>query len=90
MRGGFHQKHTEDVSSAIGVSSGAQPACGHYYLRMPKIGLIFSGGTQEPFLGYRINVEWIIAYVQNKKLTPSSARKEILKTFKNTSRTLTI
>ena len=84
FEGALPQKRTEDVSSAIGVSSGAQPACGHYYLRMPKIGLIFSGGTQEPFLGYRINAEWIIAYVQNKKLTPSSARKEILKTFKNT------
>ena len=84
FEGALPQKRTEEVSSAIGVGSGAQPACGHYYLRMPKIGLIFSGGTQEPFLGYRINAEWIIAYVQNQKLTASSARKEILKTFKNT------
>ena len=77
------QRRTDKVSSAIGVQSASQPACGHYYLRMPKTGLIFSGGAQEPFLGYRVNPEWIISYVQSNKLTPGNARKEILKTYKN-------
>lgn len=83
FEGVLPQKRTDKGPDAIGVRSSSQPGCGHYYLRMPKVGLIFSGGTGEPFINYRINPEWILSYVQNGKLTPKSARAEVLKTWKN-------
>jgi len=83
FEGVLPQKRTDKGPDAIGVRSSSQPGCGHYYLRMPKVGLVFSCGTGEPFINYRINPEWILSYVQNGKLTAKSARAEILKTWKN-------
>ena len=53
------QRRTENVVNAIGVQRASQPACGHYYLRMPKTGSIFSAGTKEPYSGYKVNPNWI-------------------------------
>jgi hypothetical protein len=60
-----------------------QPACGHYYLRMPKHGSVLSDGSHRPYLDYRVNPEWIMSYMQQGKLAAHYAYKEICKTWKN-------
>ena len=61
------------------ASAGASCA---YYLRMPKIGMILNWGTKKPNDDFRINPDWILAYLQSGKITPDDAMMEISKTWK--------
>ena len=70
-------------NDAIQTRSATAGASCAYYLRMPKIGMIFNSGTTTPNDDFRINPDWILAYVQSGKMTPEDAKMEVSKTWKN-------
>ena len=74
------QSGENDCIQTRNASAGASCA---YYLRMPKVGMIMSWGTKKPNAGFRVNPDWIMAYVQAGKISPEDARMEISKTWKN-------
>ena len=53
-------------------------AAGHYYCRIPKVGSIFTTGTNEPFVDYPVKAEWITAYWQAEKLTDARAIEQYI------------
>ena len=61
---------------------------GLYYLQCPKIGLVFSAGNKEPFVGYPVNGDWIMQLLVQEKLTALDARKEMIRSGKGLIRRL--
>ena len=70
-------------NDAIQTRSATAGASCAYYLRMPKIGMVLNWGTTTPNEDFRINPDWILAYVQSGKITPEDAKIEVSKTWKN-------
>ena len=64
--------------SARGRGLRSAAAAGHYYCRIPKVGSIFTAGTNEPFVDYPIKAEWITAYWQAEKLTDARAIEQYI------------
>jgi hypothetical protein len=64
---------------ARGKAHRTAAAAGHYYIRCPKIGSIFSTGTHEPYHDYPIKAEWITSYWQAEKLSDTNAIQEYVK-----------
>ena len=61
---------------------------GLYYLQCPKIGSVLAAGNTVPFSSYLVNGEWVMNLVQQGKMDPDTARKEIIRTAKNLPRLL--
>ena len=61
---------------------------GLYYLQCPKVGMIFSGGSQSPFRDYSVSGEWIMNLIQAGKMCYDMARSELVRSAKNLPRLL--
>ena len=62
--------------------------CGLYYLMCPKIGLIESTGSKQPFLQFPVNGDWVFSMLQSQKMELKDARTEIIKCGKGLVRKL--
>ena len=78
--------HKAEGSGVRGI--GARSNAGMYYLQCPKIGLLFSGGSIQPFRDYLVNGEWIMNLVQAGKMDYKVARREMITSAKNLPRLL--
>ena len=70
-------------NEAIQTKSAAAAASCAYYLRMPKVGMVLNWGTKNPNEDFRINPDWVMAYLQSGKILAEDAKMEISKTWKN-------
>ena len=59
-----------------------------YYLQCPKVGIVASTGSKQPFVDYCVNGSWIFNLVQGLKMRYSMARIELIKTTHGLKRTL--
>ena len=59
-----------------------------YYCTAPKIGSIFTFSTDEPYLDFPVNGEWIWSLVQAEKITLEKAEDEFIRVAKNLPRHL--
>ena len=79
-------KSLSTVMTALGQKHCVNASVGHYYLMMPKIGSVLTWSTCQPFIDYRVNLDHIMTYVQNQKITAEDAKIELCKTFKDPER----
>jgi hypothetical protein len=59
-----------------------------YYLQCPKIGMVASSGSKQPFIDYSVNGSWIFSLVQGLKMGYKTARNELIKTTQGLTRKL--
>jgi hypothetical protein len=83
FRGSFPVKGSSANGGYIATKSATNAASAHYYCRMPKKGMIRHWGTHDPFKHYRINCEWITAFLQAGKLDDVDAIMEYSKCWKS-------
>ena len=88
FQGSLPVKSNSTLASTIGTVSHKSAATGHYYLMMPKTSGILKFSTCKPNEDYRVNPDHIMAFVQSGKMCPDDAKIEILKTFKDSEKTL--
>ena len=62
-----------------GRASHTAAAAGHYYVRCPKVGSVWSVGSHEPYKDYPVKAEWVTAYWQAGKLSDEGATAEYIK-----------
>ena len=59
-----------------------------YYCIAPKVGQIFSYSTDEPYVDFPVNAQWIWSLVQSEKITLEKAAGEFVKVANNLPRHL--
>ena len=59
-----------------------------YYMQCPKVGIVASTGSKQPFIDYCVNGNWIFNLVQGLKMSYSMARIELVKTTHGLTRKL--
>jgi hypothetical protein len=59
-----------------------------YYLQCPKIGMVATAGSKQPFIDYSVNGSWIFTLVQSLKMGYTTARVELIKTTQGLTRKL--
>ena len=59
-----------------------------YYVQAGKMGSVYSNGSKQPFHDYAVQVNWVLALVQNQKMTIAKARAEALRCVSGASRAL--
>ena len=79
FRPNWPQKQSSEKDSIQTKNASVGAWCA-YYFRMPKDGVIMSRGARKPFVHFRVNLDWIILYVQAGKALPEEAEIEISKT----------
>ena len=67
---------------------GVRGGQGFYYLQCPKIGLVFTAGSREPFVGYSVNGDWVMGMVVQEKMRPEDARAEMIRSGRGLVRRL--
>ena len=83
FRGSFAVKGSSANGGYIATKSATNAANAHYYCRMPKKGMVRHWGSHDPFKHYRINCEWITAFLQAGKLDDVDAIMEYSKCWKS-------
>jgi hypothetical protein len=61
---------------------------GFFYVKVPKKGLVLSGGSKDPFTGYPVQVNWVLTLVQAGKVSITDARKLVTRCVSGASRAL--
>ena len=59
-----------------------------YYCLAPKIGGIFSFSTQQAYVDFPVNAEWVWTLIQGEKITLEDAENEFFRCVKNLPRHL--
>ena len=54
-----------------------------YYCVAPKIGQIWCYSTDQPYVDFPVNAQWVWAMIQSKKITLDNAETELVKVAKN-------
>jgi hypothetical protein len=71
-----------------GRARGTGSCAALYYLQCPKIGMVATAGSKQPFIDYSVNGSWIFTLVQSLKMGYTTARVELIKTTQGLTRKL--
>ena len=74
--------HFKDISDPSSHKSSRSIAPMHYYLQMPKVGMVRSQASVKPFVDFAVNPRWISGYLQQGKISVDDAHRVIVFLFR--------
>ena len=80
---GIMPAHTVVPEQAHNKSAAKASAPMHYYLQMPKVGLVEFRTNTEAYIDFKVNPRWITGYLQSKRLAADDAQMEYVKCCHN-------